>query len=229
MLATGVLLGATSKSLVAAAPKHTVLTKLDNGASIDWSAGVLRVHVVTPANRHAPSPTVARAGSRRRAEEAARATLATMIAKVPGAPTLSTAASTALTAAATVDESSLDIAPDGAVALDLLLPLARLLGDAATRDITLATDDRDAVTAIIVDAHKLPIQPTLGISLSGTPVTMPTLWIANDAALTDELIGAHPVRVTATRNDGASLTVDADVTAALAHGALLILRVGSHS
>ena len=152
-----------------------------------------------------------------------------MIGKVPGAPTLTIANTTALAAAATVDENSLDIAPDGAVALDLSLPLASIHGAAAGRDVTFATNDRDAVTAVVIDARKLALQPTLALVIAGSPVTLPTLWIADEAALTSSLLSVHPLRVTASHVTGASLSVDGDITAALAHGALVIVRVGSHS
>jgi hypothetical protein len=44
-------------------------------AQIDWSAGVVRAKGVGPADRHAPSPTVARVASRRAAEDQARGKL----------------------------------------------------------------------------------------------------------------------------------------------------------
>jgi hypothetical protein len=47
----------------------------EGGTGIDWSAGMIVAKGVGPADRHAPSPAVARVGARRAAEEQARAKL----------------------------------------------------------------------------------------------------------------------------------------------------------
>jgi hypothetical protein len=47
----------------------------EGGVAIDWSAGTLRAKGIGPADRHAPSPAVARVGAKRAAEIQARAKL----------------------------------------------------------------------------------------------------------------------------------------------------------
>jgi len=69
---------------VAGAPARADLASpLASGGEVDWTRGVVTATGIGLADRHAPSPAVGRAASRRRADDDARKRLGVALAEVP--------------------------------------------------------------------------------------------------------------------------------------------------
>ena len=69
-------------ALTAGTARADVVAELPSGGAVDWSRGLVTATGIGLADRHAPSPAVGRAASRRRADDAARAKLAVALGEV---------------------------------------------------------------------------------------------------------------------------------------------------
>jgi len=205
----------------------TTQVGLGDEVTLDWTGGALRAVGVGLADRRAPSPAVARAASRRRAEEAARAALAAALPRVPwragAAPAWTEAERAALAARAL--PAVAELSPDGSWRVELALPLERVrVAVDGARVVEATTDDAGAPTAIVVDARHLTLTPVLGLTVRAGGVTWrgPTLWVTEEPVLA--VVGATPVALRAS-----AMTVDAlELEGALppnAASSLLVVRI----
>lgn len=139
------------------------------GVTIDWTQGVVRARGVGPADRHAPSPAVARVAAERRAIDQARARLRAALAAVPrGGAALSPAAAAA--AADEVERAPVvarDLGTDGSVAVELGLGLEAVRqAVAGPRPLVVGGDDGPAVT-VVLDGRGAGVRPALGLAVQG--------------------------------------------------------------
>jgi hypothetical protein len=199
------------------------VTTTASGATVDWSHGVITAHGVGPADRHAPSPAVARDAARVRAEDAARAALGTAAKQLPGveAGALADAALARAVARATV--VAMDVGTDGSVTVALALPIEAVrVAIAGPRRAEPAAGD--APPAVIVDATRLEVTPRVGLAIGAW--TGPVLFVDAAPKDGDPRVGDHPVRRTATGLAGAALAIDGDPPAA---GALAVVVIRGKS
>jgi hypothetical protein len=204
--ARGLVLLALLATPAAATP--LVVTLVPN-VTLDWSRGALVATGVGPADRNAPSPTVARVGAARAAEQAARAALAAALAQVPTsgagfdprAPAI--ARELALAPVVAVTRGT-----DGSAKVTVALGL-EALRQARSGPRPVAGDDGPLVVTY-VDARRLAVTPTVGLPVihAGVRWTGPTRFVAAVPA------GVAPMIATAVSADG--LAVPASVAGSAA-------------
>jgi hypothetical protein len=196
---------------LAAPVRAEVSTDLASGGRVDWSRGVVTVIGVGLADRHAPAPAVGRAASRRRADEDARAKLATALGEVPwitGEKPGDLATREGWIEAHAVTLAA-DLAPDGSWRVTVGLPVEAIrLGLAGPR--ALPADGDAAKGAIVVDATKLDATPTGGATIGGAGAQV--LWV--DAPPPAALVGAKPEKRAAKAVTAGAVEVDGKALAA---------------
>ena len=219
---------------------------------VDWARGLVIARAVGTADRRAPSPTVARVGSLREAEDRARAALVAAARALPvaGGGTVgdaldadAAAAARLAAAAGTLVEVETQWLPDGSVRLrrGLAVEAIRqaLAGPRAVAPAWAGADrDADAApTSIVVDATGVAVTPAVGVELAvgqgGAATALPAVWRAAAPKDRDKkkgsLLGARPARARATAAAGATLVLEADadvdLAAAAAAGAAVIVVV----
>lgn len=221
---------------------------------VDWARGLVIARAVGTADRRAPSPTVARVGSLREAEDRARAALVAAARALPvaGGGTVGDALDADAAAAARLDAAAVTLVevetqwlPDGSVRIRRGLAVESirqaLAGPRAVAPAWAGADrdaDADAApTSIVVDATGVAVTPAVGVELAvgqgGAATALPAVWRAAAPKDRDKkkgsLLGARPARVRATAAAGATLVLEADVdvdlAAAAAAGAVVIVVV----
>lgn len=155
----------------------------EGGAQIDWSAGVVSAKGVGPADRHAPSPAVARVASRRAAEVQARARL------LKAARAMKTAGGGTVGAAVDKDEAAaarlaVEIERAPVVAADLITDgssrVTIALGIEAVRQALsgprAASADEKSVTWIV---EAKSVNPAVGwtVEVGGARWEGPMIWL----------------------------------------------------
>ncbi len=210
----------------AAGAPVTTATKVA-GASIDWTRGVVVARGIGPADRHAPSPAVARVGARRAAEDQARARLAQVVRTLPVAGG-GTVAEAAVGAALARLERELARAPvaavvlgtDGSARVEIALGLEAVRQAlAGPRPLAPGRDQPDAST-LVVDARATRLAPAIGLSLraGGAGWDGAVIFVRGDG---DVPIRPGPrVRAKATAARAGTVSIDGSVPAA---GALLVV------
>ena len=121
-------------------------------AKVDWATGLVTAEGVGIADRHAPSPAVARGTSRRGAEEAAKRALAAKIAALP----LATGGTVGERAKAAVDGAfaiAADPETDGAWRVTMAVPV-EAIRLALTAPRTLAAGGDTGPAILVVDGVK---------------------------------------------------------------------------
>jgi len=209
------------------------VTTAAKGAVVDWTAGLVRAEVTIPADRHAPSPAVARGGARRKAEERARARLAAAAKALPwaaggtvgeqlkgkdGQAALDGAVAAAIVLGA-------DYFTDGSVRVELGLPIEAVrVAIAGPRRVEPGSAPDPGPTAIVVDATRLDVGPAVGLGLqSGGASAVGPVVFAHERPDAEQL-GPRPADVKAARRKGGALVVD-NVDPAAVPGALVVVMV----
>lgn len=194
------------------AAQADVIDRLPEGAAVDWSRGVVTATGVGLADRHAPSPAVGRAASRRRADDDARSKLAAALAAVPwietGVPAALATRDGWLAAHAVVLATTLN--PDGSWKVTLGLPIEAIrLGLAGARVVPVA-GDRDETRAVVIDATKVAkATPVGGVAIGAAKAAGATVWLDRDPP--EALVGKKPVKLVATGLAAGVLAVDGTV------------------
>jgi hypothetical protein len=139
---------------------------------VDWARGLVIASGVGVADRHAPSPAIARGTSRRGAEDAAKKALAAAIVALPRAAggRVGDAALPALDAVVTLDA---DPETDGAWRVTMAVPIEAVRQALAggARAVT-PTGDR-GVPVVVVDG--VTSKPAVGVAIGGAQAA--TLWL----------------------------------------------------
>jgi hypothetical protein len=141
--------------------------------SIDWTRGVLVARGFGPADRHAPSPAVARVAAQRAAEDQARTRLAEAVQALPvaGGGTVQDAATGQAVrrleraiARAPIDRS--DLSSDGSARVEVVLGL-EAVRQALTgpRELAPTTDEPTGAT-MVIDARAAPPAPAIGLAIT---------------------------------------------------------------
>ncbi len=198
-----VVMVATGAGAAGAAP-WTVAAK--GGVVIDWSAGALRASGVGPADRHAPSPAVARVAARRAAVAQARARLAAAARALPVAAGgtvgdgVDAAPAAAARFAAELERAPVvgfDLHTDGSARVTVALGI-EAVRQAMTGPRPAAIDDGPLVIWIVAAAATSPaVDPT--IAVGGARWHGPVLWVRDraDAPVAPGAIEARAVAATA--------------------------------
>ena len=198
-----IVAGIVSASAIARAD----VTSTVAGATVDWSHGVITARGVGPADRHAPSPAVARDAARVRAENAARAARTAAAKQLPGVEPRALADDALARAVARATVASMDLGTDGSVTVSLALPVEAVrVAIAGPRRAEPATGD--APPAVIVDATALAVTPALGLAIGGW--TGPVLFVDAAPKDGDPRVGDHPLHRHATAVDPGRRTVAID-------------------
>jgi hypothetical protein len=151
-----IVAGLVSASAIARADVTTTVA----GATVDWSRGVITARGVGPADRHAPSPAVARDAARVRAEDAARAALTKAAKQLPGVEAGALADDKLARAVARASVASMDLGTDGSVTVSIALPVEAVrVAIAGPRRAEPAAPPIDVPPVVIVDATKLEVAP----------------------------------------------------------------------
>ena len=146
-----------------------------DAAHLDWARGLVIAGGVGVADRHAPSPAVARGTSRRGAEDAAKTALALAIAALPLAAG-GTVGDKAQGALAAVVELEADPETDGAWHVVMAVPLeaVRQAVAGSARHVEAAGDH--GATAIVLDGVPAGTRPAVGWTVGGK--AMATVWVS---------------------------------------------------
>jgi hypothetical protein len=199
------------------------VTQSIKGATVDWSDGTITAQGIGPADRHAPSPAVARDAALARAKKAAAARLIAAAEALPGAHGLDDKQLAPVADQATV--ATMDVGTDGSVTVALRIPIEAVrVAIAGPRAATPAVEAPP--TTVIVDATKLKLKPQLGLEIGGW--TGPVLFVDAMPDGDSELAGGHGGhrRATATKAAAGTLTIDGDPPAA---GALAVVVISGKS
>lgn len=159
---------------------------------VDWAAGLVTAEGVGVADRHAPSPAVARGTSRRVAEDAARAELRGKLAELPWA------------AGGKVAEhlKNLDVVlahafatraepqTDGAWRVTLAVPI-EALRQAVPRALPVAGDSGPPI--VVIDGAKA--KPAVGWTIGG--ISAATIWVAKVPAWAKDAPHANATKAAA--------------------------------
>jgi hypothetical protein len=201
-------------------------------ADVDWARGLVTAKAVGTADRRAPSPAIARPGALREAEKRAQASLLEQARRLPMPdgttvgdradqdPAAADALGDACAASIEVDTEYL---PDGSVRVERALAIESVRQALTAPELVSGVTPKDAPTALVVDARKLKIEPSVGISVIGdggkAVLSLPALWLASPKEVD---LGAHPIKKTATKVDNGFLVVD-DLPDAAAGMMLVVL------
>ena len=197
----------------------------EGGAGIDWSAGVVLAKGVGPADRHAPSPAVARVASRRAAEEQARARLgkAVRALKVAGGGTVGDAMekdpAVAARVAAELERAVVterDLITDGSSRVTMVVGI-EAVRQALSGVRTVSGDDRSALWVVESKGAK----PAVGwkVEVGGKRWEGPMIWTRTRA----DLVGTPAVTVKASSATGGVLTLSGPTSPPA--GALVVVVV----
>ena len=146
-------------------------------ADVDWAKGLVTASAAGVADRHAPSPSVARGTSRRGAEDAAKKLLAAEVAKLPvaaggtvaGQPAAKDRIARAVEAAITIDAEP---ETDGSWRVTLAVPIEAIRqAIAGPRVLDPKGDTGPAV--VVVDGVKA--KPAVGWTVGG--IAAATVWV----------------------------------------------------
>ena len=176
-----------------------------DAARIDWARGLVIAGGVGVADRHAPSPAVARGTSRRGAEDAAKAALGVAIAALPLAAG-GTAGARAHGALAAVVELEAEPETDGAWHVVMAVPIEAVRQAVAGRGRPVAAAGDKGAAVVVIDGVPAMAKPAVGWTVGGSAAA--TLWVT---ALPAWAKDAPHVRVTGATNG--------DLVAALPAGA----------
>ena len=197
----------------------------EGGVAIDWSAGTLRAKGIGPADRHAPSPAVARVGARRSAEMQARTKL------LKAARALKAADGGTVGAAIDKDEAAkarlaaeierapvveVDLLTDGSARVTLALGI-EAVRQALSGSRTATTDEKAVVW--IVDAKSAAPAVGWAVEVGGARWDGPVLWARDRGGAPADAVVAK-----ATRATGGVLSVSGP-TAPPPAGALVVVVV----
>jgi len=208
--------------LLSGSARAEVAKSLPGGATVDWSRGVVIARGVGPADRHAPSPAVARDAAQVRAESAARAALDKAAHALPGV-TKKVELGAAVRGAVV---TSLDLDTDGSATVVMELPIeaVRVAMNGARRG---DVNGEEAEEVVVIDATGVKgLKPMVGLGVRGTSTSVwtgPTLFVEKEEA---GIGGEKPVRVKASKLAGGVLTIDG---AAPGAGALVVVVIGGKS
>jgi hypothetical protein len=188
-----------------------VVDELASGGSVDWSRGLVTATGIGLADRHAPSPAVGRAASRRRADDDARNKLAAALGEVAwtsdGSPAELAGRDGWIAAHAVVVDATLN--PDGSWRVTLGLPVEAIrLGLAGARALP-ADGDVDETRAIVIDARAIDAAPVGGIAIGAAKASGATLWV--DKPPGAALVGDKPVERKARKLKNGVIEVDGTV------------------
>jgi hypothetical protein len=169
-----------------------VVAELPGGGTVDWSRGLVTATGIGLADRHAPSPAVGRAASRRRADAAARAELASALGEVAwiagGKPGELAAREGWIEAHAVVVDATLN--PDGSWRVTMGLPVEAIrAGLGGVRELS-ADGDKDETRALVIDARAIDVAPVGGAGIGDAKTAGATLWV--DAPPKQDLVGDKP-------------------------------------
>ncbi|MBK9032756.1 MAG: hypothetical protein IPL61_16055 [Myxococcales bacterium] len=176
----------------AAAPLTVALAP---GVTLDWQRGAVIATGVGPADRNAPSPTVARVGAARAAERAARARLTAAIAAVPAVGgRLDPRAPALARALAAAPVLTIVRGTDGSARVTVVIGVEALRqAGAGPRPVD---GDDGAAATVVIDARGFDLRPTVGLAVAA-----------------DRARWRGPVRYTAAVPDGATALAATAVSA----------------
>jgi hypothetical protein len=168
----------------------------------------------------------AQAAARRKAEASGRDLLGVALADVPWAtPGASLDEATRARALAHARPRAAELRPDGSWRVTMALPLEAVRVAAhGARVVDEATDERGAITALVLDARALTLTPALGLGATIGTVSWrgPVLWTDGEPPAT--MVGDRPITREATGVAGDQLVGFGELSEPAA-GALLIVRV----
>lgn len=199
-----------------------VLSPTLGHADVDWSKGLVTAPGVGLADRQAPNPAVARGPARRRAEDAARATLSAQLAALPiagggavkdrlGDPAVKARIDTAVAGAFVV---SADPETDGSWRVTMAVGLDAIRQAMSGGPRALAASDGAPVAAVV---EGVMVTPALGYAIGGLAAA--TIFVTEVPAW-----AKSAPRIKARGVKGAA--IDADVGKATAATLFLILAKG---
>jgi hypothetical protein len=146
-------------------------------ADVDWARGLVAARGIGVADRHAPNPAVARGTSRRRAEDAARASLAEQLAALPLAAGGTAGDRLDARARAALAERAIALAAapetDGSWRVELVVPI-EAVRQAIAGPRTLAPAGDAGAAMIVVDGSGAA--PSVGWTANGAPIA--TIFVA---------------------------------------------------
>jgi hypothetical protein len=190
------------------------LTTKVGGATVDWTRGMIVATGVGLADRHAPAPAVARAASRRRADDAGRRVVAAALKEIAwyGADPVPLAGNAPWIASrAVVIDASLE--PDGSWRVTTGLPIEAIRTKlAGPRTLAADGDGAKAPTAFVVELKKADVVLGGGVTIAGKgggTLVGPVLWIDRDPPT--DLVGARPVALGTGTFAKGTITVAKDV------------------
>lgn len=171
----------SAASLAIASTLFALTSSAEAGVEVDWARGLVIADAVGVANRHAPSPAVARGTSRRGAEQVAKQQLAARIAELPlagGGKVRDRAKDEAIEAAlARAVERALTLAAepetDGAWTVTLAVPI-EAVRQAIAGPRTLPQDGDKGAAVVVVEGVKA--KPAVGWTVGGHEAA--TLWVS---------------------------------------------------
>ncbi len=145
-----------------------------DAARIDWARGLVIAGGVGVADRHAPSPAVARGTSRRGAEDAAKAALGAALAALPLAAG-GTAGARAQGALAAVVELEVEPETDGAWHVVMAVPIEAVRQAVAGSGRAVAAAGDHAAAVVVIDGMPATAKPAVGWTIGGKAAA--TLWV----------------------------------------------------
>lgn len=227
MLRAALVAASIAVSTATAHADASLIDKLPSGGAVDWSRGLVTATAVGLADRHAPSPAVGRAASRRRADDAARTGLATALGEVPwidgGKPAELATRDGWIAAHAVEVDATLN--PDGSWKVTLGLPIEAVrLGLAGPRALP-SDGDKDGTRALVIDARKVDAAaPIGGLAIGAAGTAGATLWVERTPGA--EVVGDKPVERVASAVKNGVITVDGSVPDLA--GTLIVVVVRRH-
>jgi hypothetical protein len=207
----------------ASAARADVRDELPSGGAVDWSSGLVTATGIGLADRHAPSPAVGRAASRRRADDAARAKLAVALGEVAwvagDSPGELAKREGWIAAHAVVVDATLN--PDGSWRVTMGLPVEAIrTGLGGVRSLP-AGGDTDETRALVIDARSIDAAPVGGVAIGDAKVAGATLWVV--APPGKAVVGEAPVeRKAKAMKDG---VIDVDGAVPDTAGTLIVVVV----
>jgi hypothetical protein len=151
--------------------KDTLEVALSSAATVDWTAGELRVYAVGLADRRAPTPDIARPAALARAQAKARELLMIEITKLPWADGKTVAEHLTATqrneAVSLAQVTSATPQVDGGwqITMNLPLEIVRQLAQ-GPRSVAIGNSEPTVSENIVVDGRSLALVPALGLVIS---------------------------------------------------------------
>lgn len=164
----------------------------EGGVVIDWSAGAVRGKGIGPAARHAPSPTVARVGARRAAEQQARARIGAAVRalKLAAGGTVGEAADKDQEVAARLARElerapvvAAELGTDGSAKVTIALGIEAIRQAVRGPRVVGKGDGAEEPKIWLIDAAKAKAAPAIGLALDvgGTRWDGPVIWVRDRA------------------------------------------------